>query len=241
MPVMEHGEVRIAYEESGAGFPVLTLAPGGMNSTAAAWSRAPWDPVAALAPDHRVITMDQRNAGGSWAPVRAEDGWGSYAGDQLALLDHLGIERCHLFGMCIGGAFIAALLARAPERFAAAVALQPIGLEGNRGLFHQLFDAFAADRAPAHPEAADADWAGMRARLYDADHTLFSVPDATLPTLVTPLLVLVGGDEHHPESASRTLADLAPNATLLERWKAPEHVDAAQDAAAGFLARHTPA
>jgi hypothetical protein len=51
--------------------------------------------------------MDQRNAGGrSRAPVTAQDGWHSYAADHIALLDHLRIDRCHLFGQCIGGSFI---------------------------------------------------------------------------------------------------------------------------------------
>ena len=52
--------------------------------------------------------------------------------DQLALLDHLGIERFHVAGMCIGGSFIMELIEAAPERVASAVMLQPIGFEGNR-------------------------------------------------------------------------------------------------------------
>ena len=31
--------------------------------------------------------------------MTAADGWDSYADDHLELLDHLGIERCHLLGM----------------------------------------------------------------------------------------------------------------------------------------------
>ena len=119
MAVMENGEVRIHYELMGEGFPVLTFAPGGLRSTIEAWSNAPWDVPGAVAADHQVILMDQRNAGDSSAPVRAVDGWDSYTDDHLALLDHLGVQRCHLLGMCIGGSFIANLLARAPERVAA--------------------------------------------------------------------------------------------------------------------------
>ena len=76
--------------------------------------------------------MDQRNAGRSTAPVTADTGWATYRDDQLALLDELGIERCHVVGMCIGGPYIAGLLTRAPERFASAVLLQPVGIDGNR-------------------------------------------------------------------------------------------------------------
>ena len=43
-------------------------------------------------------------AGGqSHAPITAQDGWDTYTGDHVALLDHLGIDRCHLYGQCIGG------------------------------------------------------------------------------------------------------------------------------------------
>jgi pimeloyl-ACP methyl ester carboxylesterase len=240
MPLMDNGDVRIHYEEMGEGFPVLTFAPGGMRSTIEAWSYAPWDVPGALAGDHRVVVADQRNAGDSFAPVHASDGWDSYTDDHLALLDHLGIERCHLLGMCIGGSFMANLLTRAPERVAAAVFLQPIGNDDNREAFRGRVDEFAAEEAPKHPEAAEADWHGLRENLFGNDHTLWSVPDTVIAGFEAPILVFAGGDEPHPASASATLADLAPHATLVERWKAPEYNDAARESIASFLSVHTP-
>lgn len=240
MALLDNGDVRIHFEEMGEGFPVLAFAPGGLRSTIEAWSNAPWDVPGGVAADHRVILMDQRNAGDSFAPVHASDGWDSYTDDHLALLDHLGVERCHLLGMCIGGSFIANLLARAPERVAAAVCLQPIGNDGNRDAFRGRFDEFAAEEAPNHPEASEADWRGLRENLFGADHTLWSVPDTTVTGFRTPILVFAGGDEPHPASASSMLADMAPQATLVERWKSPEYNDAAKDSVANFLAVHTP-
>lgn len=240
MPFMDTGDVRIHYEEMGEGFPVLAFAPGGMRSTIEAWSYAPWDVPGAVAADHRVILSDQRNAGDSFAPVHASVGWDSYTDDHLALLDHLGIERCHLLGMCIGGAFIANLLVRAPERVAAAVCLQPIGLDGNREAFTGRFDEFAADEARNHPEASEADWHAVRENLYGSDNTLWSVPDTAVAGFASPILVLAGGDEPHPASASAMLAEVAPHATLVERWKAPEYNDAARESIASFLSVHTP-
>src|SRR6266545_1991454 len=96
------GDTRLHYEVEGDGYPVLLLAPGGMRSTIEMWNRMPWNPRSSLRDWYRVIGMDQRNAGASHAPVRATDGWDTYAQDQLALLDHLGVEQCHLIGMCIG-------------------------------------------------------------------------------------------------------------------------------------------
>src|SRR5262245_10998436 len=202
------------------------------------WANAPWNPIDALADRFQVVAMDQRNAGESFAPVTGDDGWDSYATDQLALMDHLGIERFSVLGMCIGGAFIMSLLARAPERVRAAVALQPVGLDGNRDEFRALFDDWRKTAADAHPETSDADWESFRTHLFGGDHKLWSVPDDQLPGVTTPLLVLQGDDIYHPKSASKLLADTVPSATLIEHWKDPADQPAARAAVDAFLAEH---
>src|SRR4030095_15341964 len=133
MPSFRNGDATIYYEEFGQGFPVLTFAPAGLQSVIDVWSKpmAPINPTTEWADTFRVIAMDQRNAGGkSSAPITAKDGWDTYTSDHVALLDHLGIERCHLFGQCIGGSFILNVLKAAPRRVAAAVLAQPIGRVG---------------------------------------------------------------------------------------------------------------
>jgi len=171
MPSFQRDGVTLYYEEHGNGFPLLLLAPGGMRSTLERWASAPFDPRTELCADFRVIAMDQRNAGRSSGPVTASDGWNTYAADQIALLDRLGIERCHLLGGCIGGAFCLSLIEAAPERIAAAVLQQPIGLAGgNREVFHELFDGWAEELKKSQPSPSDADRAvpaavpGTRAR-----------------------------------------------------------------------------
>ena len=236
MPTLEHGPATLHYETWGDGPAVLLLAPGGLRaSRIETWANAPWNPIEALAGEFRVVAMDQRNTGTSFAPISAADGWSSYTGDQLALMDHLGIERFCVLGMCIGGAFIVHLLATAPERVEAAVALQPIGLAGNRDHFRSIFEDWRTEIGDEHPEATDADWETVWANLFGADHTLWSVPDERLPTLDTPLLVLQGDDVYHPKEASRTLVAAAPNATLVERWKDPADQPAARAAVDEFL------
>ena len=69
MAVFERGDTRIRWWEAGEGFPVLLFAPGGMRSAAEIWGTSPFDPREALSGSFRVISMDQRNAGGSTAPV----------------------------------------------------------------------------------------------------------------------------------------------------------------------------
>jgi len=235
MEVITRDRARIICAEHGTGFPVLALAPGGLRSTAAAWQKVVFDPVAELSDRFRVITMDQRNAGASAAAVTGLENWGTYAGDQLAVLDALGIPTAHLVGMCIGGAFILRLLRRAPERFARAVLFQPIGLADNREAFLELFDGWSAELAPRHPEAGPPQWRAYRDALYGGPHTLFSVPDEELDQITTPMLVLRGEDLYHPAAASELLAARAPNASLVERWKEPEYLPAARAAVLEFL------
>ncbi|MGF1599579.1 MAG: alpha/beta fold hydrolase [Acidimicrobiales bacterium] len=236
MPYFEQGDVKLYYEEHGEGFPVLLIAPGGMRSAVTFWESAPWNPITELAGDHRVIAMDQRNAGRSRGPVSGDDGWNTYTADQLALLDHLGVDRFAVAGMCIGGPYIMALISAAPQRVAAGVVFQTIGLDDNRQAFYDMFDSWAAEIRIDHPEVSDDEWASFRQSMYGADDFLFTAGADEVRACETPLLVLLGGDVYHPESASRSLAELAPAATLIEQWKRPEHHEAAKAAVAEFLA-----
>lgn len=241
MPSFERDGTVLYYEEYGRGFPLLTFAPGGMRSSIERWSSAPWDPRLELADDFRVIAMDQRNAGRSSAPVRASDGWPVYAADHAALLDHLGIERCHVLGGCIGGAFCLSLLHEAPKRVTAAVLQQPIGLGGdNRSAFHALFDDWANEIRQSQPGVQAGTWAAFREHMYGGDF-VFSVSRKFVEDCATPMVVLMGNDLYHPEAISREIVALAPNAVLIERWKEPEHVPETVGRVRRFLLEHTPA
>jgi pimeloyl-ACP methyl ester carboxylesterase len=240
VPILELDSVRLHYDTWGEGPPVLLLAPGGLRaSRIETWDLAPWNPIPALADRHLVVAMDQRNTGPSFAPITAGDGWPSYAADQLAVMDHLGLERFAVLGMCIGGAFIMELLTEAPERVTAAVALQPVGLDGNRSDFRAIFDQWRSQIGPEHPEASDADWEGCWSNLFGSDNLLWSVSESALSSVETPILVLQRDDVYHPRRASRQLATLAPKATLIERWKEPADQPAARAAIDAFLAAPT--
>lgn len=239
MPTFDDGDVSLYYEVHGEGFPLLLIAPGGMRSTVSFWQRTPWNPIEQLAGDFRVIAMDQRNAGGSTAPIRAGDGWQVYTRDQLALLDHLGVEAFHVAGMCIGGPYCMGLIEAAPERVASAVLFQPIGLKDNREAFYEMFDGWARDLAGERAEIPAATWERFKHNMYDGDF-LFNVDRDFVRACPTPLLVLCGADLYHPEETSREIVELAPNATLIERWKDGDERTAAQRAVREFLLAHTP-
>lgn len=144
MPSLSQAGVTIHYEERGEGYPLLLFAPGGMDSRAEWWERMPFNPAAEFSERFRVITMDQRNAGRSFAPLAAA-GWAEYAADHVALLDHLGIRQTHIMGGCIGSSYCLGLIQAAGERVSAAVLQNPIGLnERNRHLFQGAFEQAAA-------------------------------------------------------------------------------------------------
>ena len=125
----EKGPVRIHYEEFGSGFPLLLIPGGGLNSTIAALSRMPFNPVEEFMGEYRCIAADLRNAnpGQSSGPLEIDRPWDSHTDDQLGLMDHLGIDKFMVMGFCVGGPITWNLLERAPDRVVAAVLAQPSG------------------------------------------------------------------------------------------------------------------
>jgi pimeloyl-ACP methyl ester carboxylesterase len=131
---------RIYYEVRGTGFPLLLIAPGGVNSQISFWSRTTVDALT-FADEFMVIAMDQRNAEHSPAPLAAPT-WDDHAGDLLAVLDAVGAQRTHVWGGCIGVAYVLRLLHDAPDRVQAAVCQNPVGFaEGvnDRATFFAMF------------------------------------------------------------------------------------------------------
>jgi pimeloyl-ACP methyl ester carboxylesterase len=124
----ERGPVRIHYEESGSGFPLLLIAGGGLNSTISGLTN-PFNPIEEFKGEYRCIASDLRNANGgqSSGPLESDRPWDAYTDDHLGLMDHLRIEKFMVLGFCIGGPFIWNLLRRAPNRIVAAVLAQPSG------------------------------------------------------------------------------------------------------------------
>ena len=239
MPAFQRGDVRIQWWEAGSGYPVLLFAPGGMRSAAEIWGASPFDPREALSGSFRVISMDQRNAGGSTAPVTSADGWHSYAEDHLALLDHLGIERCHLMGGCIGSSYCLGVLQADASRVSAAVLQNPIGRHENQDLFYAMFDAWADALVTRRDDVNPADLPPFRERMYGGDFT-FNVGRDFVAGLRTPLLILAGDDAYHPRPIAHEIAALAPNNELILDWKSEEAAPAAAASVRDFLERHTP-
>jgi pimeloyl-ACP methyl ester carboxylesterase len=97
MPFADCGDVRLYYEEAGEGEPLLLVSGQGSDHHM-------WDPVRAdFAARHRVVTFDHRGTGQSDKPREPEYTTRGFARDAVALLDFLGIERAHAYGISMGG------------------------------------------------------------------------------------------------------------------------------------------
>jgi pimeloyl-ACP methyl ester carboxylesterase len=240
MPTFKRGETSLYYEEFGTGYPILLFAPGGMRSSIEFWHKSPFDPTVELASNFRVIAMDQRNAGKSSAAITSSDGWETYSGDHLALIDHLGIKQCHVMGGCIGSSYCLGLTKLTPERVSAAILQNPIGLsQRNRELFYAMFDGWATALKQERPQIDAAAFTPFRERMYSTDF-VFNVSRDFVRSCKTPMLILCGSDDYHPTETSREIAALAPNSALIETWKTPETIGSAVKRVREFLISNTP-
>ena len=244
MPTVEHNGASIYYEVHGKGFPILTFAPAGLESSIAVWGQpmSAIHPVTEWSNEFRVIVMDQRNAstGRSRAPITAQDSYDTYTADHIAVLDHLGIRKCHLYGQCIGGPFIMGMLKLHPERVACAVAAQPSGRMGPmQGKRTPSFQAWT-EKLKDHPEATEAVLDAMAQNLYAAGY-LYTVQRDFLATIKTPMMVLAGNDAAHPHELSVEMSQLIPGVEFIDEWKSGAALEAARPRVRAFLKKHTPA
>ncbi|HXS53451.1 MAG TPA: alpha/beta hydrolase [Usitatibacter sp.] len=122
--------IRTRYEVVGSGPPLLMYAPGGFDATIEKWSSlgvyARVKLMDHLPSRYRCIVFDRRECGQSGGRVEHVT-WSSYVAQGRALLDHLGIERAHLMGGCMGCAPVAAFGVAHPERVASLVLWWPVG------------------------------------------------------------------------------------------------------------------
>jgi len=242
MPLFHKGDVAIYYEVHGSGFPLLLLPPGGMNATISFWGRSAFNPVEIFKSEYQVVALDQRNAGGSSGPVPVDDPWAAYAEDQLDLMDHLGIEKFHTMGCCIGCSYALSLCMRAPDRVQSAVLEQPVGIdEANKQVLPNAWKPWAEQLLEKRKDVDMATLEKLGKKMWDGEFVI-SVPREFVKSCQTPLLVLPGIDLPHPTAIGREVAALAPRAESMEPWKEPSTLMPKTVARIrSFLKAHTPA
>ncbi|GAB2482434.1 alpha/beta fold hydrolase [Nocardiopsis aegyptia] len=221
---------RLWYDVLGEGEPLLLF-------NGQALDHEMWDGVhTGLARRHRVVRTDFRGTGGSDAPLGEPYSLELFARDALAVLDHLGIGRAHVYGFSMGGKVAQTLASLAPERVGALVlgstapggdheverprsatlALRQAGTAAGRELIGPLF--YTPDWAAAHPDTVTRvlPRGPLRAqRLHFGASTGYDGWDL-LPGITAPTLVVHGeDDELTPVGNAELLAERIPGARLL--------------------------
>jgi len=249
MSFYKKGPVRIHYQEVGAGFPLLLIAGGGLNSTIAGLtSGSPFNPIEEFKGEYRCIASDLRNANGGYSsgPLEIDRPWDAYTDDHLGLMDHLGIDRFMALGFCIGGPFIWNLLRRAPDRVVAGVLAQPSGSRPEmRDLFYENnVKGWAPDLVKRRPDLTMEMAGKFLTKMYrtNADF-VFTVTRDFVRSCQTPVLILPDDIPAHPYSVAMEAAMLAPKAEVsVFPWKEPkERIPLAVRQIRSFLRAHRPA
>jgi 3-oxoadipate enol-lactonase len=237
MPVAVVGEVEVSYERAGSGPPLLLIM--GMSGSRLTWGK-PF--LAELRRDFDVIAYDNRGVGdSSW--MREQFTIAELAGDAIALLDSLGLDRVHVAGISMGGMIAQELALTRPERVrtltlgctycggpGSALTSEPVIrrlteaiMSGDRARSLRtswevnVSPALAADadRYAAFTEAALA--APVAVPVIMAQMRAIAEHDtsARLPRIRTPTLVVHGSvDEMLPVENARIIARLVPGSRL---------------------------
>ncbi|HZQ62306.1 MAG TPA: alpha/beta hydrolase [Casimicrobiaceae bacterium] len=118
------------YEIVGEGAPLLMFAPGGFDATIEKWRTqsiyAKVKPLDHLSQHYRCILFDRRETGESGGRVEHIT-WLHYVAQGKGLLEHLGIERAHLMGGCMGCCPVTAFAVAHPHATLSMILWWPVG------------------------------------------------------------------------------------------------------------------
>ena len=242
----QKGDVRVHYEETGSGFPLLLIAGGGLNGSTIGAIRGgnPFNTIDALKGEFRLIYADLRNAEGqSTGPLEVNRPWDSYTDDHIGLMDHLGIDKFMVLGFCIAGPFIWNLMKRAPNRVVAAVPAQPVGFrpELPTSLYDSQKTGWAEPLVKRRPEITMAMADQFLTRMFrNNPDFVFTVTRDFVKTCQTPVLVLPDDTAGHSYAAAVESAMLAPKGQLsMYPWKdTPAKIPLAVRHVRSFLLSH---
>jgi pimeloyl-ACP methyl ester carboxylesterase len=142
MPTAIIDGIATRYEVMGSGPPLLMYAPGGFNATIDTWRTQGVCPKIKLL-DHlpqryTCIMFDRRECGQSGGRIERVT-WAHYAAQGKGLLDHLGIERAHIMGGCMGCCPVMAFAVAYPAMTLSMVLFWPVGGAKYRIAAHQRF------------------------------------------------------------------------------------------------------
>jgi pimeloyl-ACP methyl ester carboxylesterase len=225
--------IQMYYAIYGKGDPVL-LIHGGIGNSGEFGFLVP-----ALAEDHEVIVSDGRGRGRSTRSDKPFS-YALMADDELALLDHLGIDKVALVGWSDGAIIGLDIAIRHPERltrlFAYGANYTPEGVKASAAdtpTFKAGFAHCAADYARMSPTPAGFD--AMVARMSEMWATQPNYTKDQLRAIRVPTVIFDGDHDEVVEPAQRAeMAELIPGAKLVlikdashfAMWQKPDEFNA---------------
>jgi 3-oxoadipate enol-lactonase len=165
------GATRLYWESAGSGAPVVLI--HGLGLSGGAW----WRTVDALKSSMRVITFDHRGIGRSESPSYAYT-TEAMADDVIAILDHVSLDRVHVYGFSLGGMVAQQVALRHPDRV--------------RGLV--LGGTHSGGRRTQYPDAEVLAFFRRRARMASEQAAWASVPYNYGPRARTELTQRIAED-----------------------------------------------
>ena len=130
MPTTTIDGIATRYEVIGSGAPLLMFSPGGFDATLDKWTSlgiyAKTNMMSALTKAYQCIVFDRRETGLSGGRIEAVT-WADYARQGKGLLNHLGLERAHLMGGCMGCSPVLAFAVLYPQAVRSMVLYWPVG------------------------------------------------------------------------------------------------------------------
>jgi pimeloyl-ACP methyl ester carboxylesterase len=142
MPTASIDGISTRYEVVGSGPPLLMYAPGGFDATLEKWStQGVYAKIKLMdhLPKHfSCIVFDRRECGQSGGRLEHLT-WAHYVAQGKGLLDHLGIERAHIMGGCMGCCPVAAFGVMHPQMTLSMILYWPVGGAKYRLSSHQRF------------------------------------------------------------------------------------------------------
>ena len=231
MPVARLKELNLHFQQHGQGEPLLLL--HGLGSSSYDWEFQVPD----FARHFHVIAPCLRGFGDSEKPPGPYS-IAQYSADILALLDHLGIDRCHMLGFSMGGAVAFQIAVDQPQRVHSLIVVnsQPsfeldhwrkhlmvitrVGMASVLGM--ERMTRYVAKRLfplPEHKHLRDRmlerQVKNQKASYLAALQALagWSVKDR-IHQLQVPTLVVAGEHDYSPLEEKKAYVDLMPNARL---------------------------
>jgi pimeloyl-ACP methyl ester carboxylesterase len=226
MQTFEHQGFDLAFLDSpvGENSETVLLVHGFASSVAVNWVNPGWIKTLNEA-GYRVVAFDHRGHGKSTKSHDPADYTpAAMADDAAALLDHLGIEKAHVFGYSMGARVSAFMALNHPERVATLIfGGLGIGMVEGVGEWNIVADALLAEDPSTieHPRGkmfrafADQTRSDRKALAACIETSRELLPEADIARIAQPTLIGVGTRDEIAGSAAE-LAALMPNAQAFE-------------------------